>query len=127
MAAFLAQLAVMFGLFGVTAAVCLPTPPWLQRRGRRRSAPVAAVPRRPIQVAAADLRRLVGKLALVPAGAPPLRRHALEAAADAALVEVAELLEVDHGLSCALAGLDREVERLRLLAALEDAGLAVRG
>jgi hypothetical protein len=126
-AAFLAQLGVMFGLFGVTAAACLPTPPWLQRRGRRRAAPVAAAPRRPIQVAAADLRRLVGKLALVPAGAPLLRRHALEAAADAALVEVAELLEVGHELSCALPGLDREVERLRLLAALEDAGLAVRG
>src|SRR3954452_24904954 len=111
----------MLGLFTVTVAACRPTPEWLRRLLRRPAASVPTPPRRPIQVAAADLRRLVGKLALVPVGAPLIRRHALEAAVDTALIEVAELLEVPHELRTALPGLDRDIERLLLLAALEDA------
>ena len=55
------------------------------------------------------------------------RRRALLAAYDDVLVEAAELLEVPHELPRRRAGRPRDVERLRLLAALEDAGLAVHG
>jgi hypothetical protein len=83
--------------------------------------------RRPIQVVAADLRRLSRQLALVPSGSTLIRWKALWAAYDGVLVEAAEMLEVPHDLAAQPAvGTARDVERLRLLAALEGAGLAVR-
>jgi hypothetical protein len=78
-------------------------------------------------VVAADLRRLSRQLALVPAGAPLVRWQALWAAYDGVLVEAAEQLEVPHELATATVGMPRDLERLRLLAALEGAGLVVRG
>jgi len=54
------------------------------------------------------------------------RRRALAAAFDDVLVEAAVLLEVPHELRSTPDGPARDLERLRLLAALEDAGLAVR-
>ncbi len=83
--------------------------------------------RRSLQLVAADLRRLSRQLALVPAGAPLVRWRALWSAYDAVLVEAAELLEVPHTLPEAPVGVAREIERLRLTAALESAGLVVRG
>ena len=53
---------------------------------------------RPIQVVAADLRRLSRQLALVPAGATLVRWQALWAAYDGVLIEAAEMLEVPHEL-----------------------------
>jgi hypothetical protein len=82
---------------------------------------------RPIQVVAADLRRLSRQLALVPAGAPLVRWRALWFAYDAVLTEAAELLEVPHDLAGTPVGIARDIERLRVLAALEGAGLVVRG
>ena len=82
---------------------------------------------RPIQVVAADLRRLSRQLALVPAGAPLVRWRALWFAYDAVLTEAAELLEVPHDLPGTPVGIARDIERLRVLAALEGAGLVVRG
>jgi hypothetical protein len=82
---------------------------------------------RPIQVVAADLRRLSRQLALVPAGAPLVRWRALWFAYDAVLMEAAELLEVPHDLPGTPVGMARDIERLRVLAALEGAGLVVRG
>jgi hypothetical protein len=82
---------------------------------------------RPIQVVAADLRRLSRQLALVPAGAPLVRWRALWFAYDAVLTEAAELLEITHTLPGTPAGIARDIERLRMLAALEGAGLVVRG
>jgi hypothetical protein len=78
-------------------------------------------------VVAADVRRLARQLALVPAGAPMVRRRALAAAFDDVLVEAALLLEVPHELSSLPVGPARDLERLRLRAALEAAGLAVQG
>jgi hypothetical protein len=95
-----------------------------RRRRPRRSAPEPV--RRPLQVVAADLRRLSRQLALVPSGAPLVRWQALWAAYDAVLMEAAEQLEVAHELPGAPLGMARDIERLRLLAALEGAGLAVR-
>jgi len=82
--------------------------------------------RRPIQVVAADVRRLARQLSLVPAGAPMARRRALAAAYDDVLIEAAELLEIPHELRTTPDGPARDVERFRLLAGLEGAGLAVR-
>ena len=105
-----------------------------RRSGRRRTssrphAATRAAPepvRRPIQLVAADLRRLSRQMALVPAGAPLVRWKALWTAYDAVLAEAAEQLEVSHELSTTCLGTPRDIERLRVLAALESAGLAVR-
>ena len=91
---------------------------------RRRVEPVAPVGR-PIEQVAADLRRLGRQLAHVPAGAPMARRRGLQAAYDDVLAEAARLLEVPHTLDGVPPGRARDVERLRVQAALADAGLAV--
>jgi hypothetical protein len=90
--------------------------------------PIGPTRRRPIQVVAADLRRLSRQLALVPSGSTLVRWKALWAAYDGVLIEAAEMLEVTHELpEQPVAGVARDVERLRVLAALEGAGLVVRG
>jgi hypothetical protein len=81
---------------------------------------------RPVEVVAADLRRLAGQLARVPAGAPMVRRRGLQAAYDDVLVEAALILEVAHTLTGRPPGSARDAERLRLQTALTDAGLVVR-
>jgi hypothetical protein len=133
MAGTVAQLALTFGLLPALVAVL-----WLiegrvtgrpvrhRLRPRRRPRPVAQPVARPIQVVAADLRRLSRLLALVPAGAPLVRWQALWAAYDDVLSEAAAELEVPHELPTTPTGMARDLERLRLLAALEAAGLAVR-
>jgi hypothetical protein len=97
-------------------------------RSRRPPLPEPApLGRRPIQVVAADLRRLSRQLALVPSGSTLVRWKALWAAYDGVLVEAAEMLEVPHELNeQPPAGVARDIERLRLLAALEATGLMVR-
>jgi hypothetical protein len=96
------------------------------RRGAQ--PPPALTTRRPIQVVAADLRRLSRQLALVPSGSTLVRWKALWAAYDGVLVEAAEMLEVPHELGeQPVAGVARDVERVRVLAALEGAGLMVHG
>jgi hypothetical protein len=79
--------------------------------------------RRPLQVVAADVRRLGRQIALVPAGAPTPR--ALVVAYEDVLIEAALLLDVANELRTAPVGPVRDAARLRLLAALEEAGLAV--
>ena len=99
-------------------------------RRSRRSAPPPPIltTRRPIQVVAADLRRLSRQLALVPSGSTLVRWKALWAAYDGVLIEAAEMLEVPHELTeQPPAGVTRDVERVRVLAALEGAGLVVHG
>jgi hypothetical protein len=86
--------------------------------------PQAIAPRRPLQLVAADLRRLTHELAMVPGGQPMARRRGLLAAYDDVLIEAAALLEVPHQLTAAPPAA-RELERMRLLASLEAAGLVV--
>jgi hypothetical protein len=62
----------------------------------------------------------------VPAGASLVRWRALWAAYDDVLMEAADQLEVTHELRNAPLGPDRDIERIRLRAALEGAGLAVQ-
>ena len=118
------------GTVAVTAALIAWTGPVFRRllriRERRRAARNPVPGRRPLQVVAADVRRLGRSLALVPAGAPMARRRALVAAYDDVLIEAALLLDVTHELRATPDGPARDLERLRLLAALEGAGLAVR-
>jgi len=89
--------------------------------------PFAFAARRPIQVVAADLRRLSKQLALVPSGSTLVRWKALWAAYDGVLVEASEMLELTHELTDQPPGMARDIERLRVLAALEEAGLVVHG
>jgi hypothetical protein len=93
-------------------------------RGRRVHGPVTS--RRPVQAVAADLRRLARELAAVPAGAPYIRWQALQTAYDRVLTEAAELLEVPHTLRDLPMGTPRDIERLRVVCALESAGLVVQ-
>ncbi len=116
------------------AALCavvlgfLPAERWLaERAAQRRARRSPPLDRRPLQAVAIDLRRLRRQLSLVPAGAPMARRRALQAAYDDVLVEAANLLDVPHALATARPGRAHDVERLRLLAALEAAGLALHG
>ncbi|MCZ2810586.1 hypothetical protein O2W15_03985 [Modestobacter sp. VKM Ac-2979] len=83
-------------------------------------------PHRPLERVAADLRRLARELAMVPGGMPMERRRGLLAAYDDLLVEAAVLLEVPQQLT-EVPEEAREFERIRLLGALEAAGLVVTG
>jgi hypothetical protein len=117
------------GVVAVAAALIAwtgPTAGWvLRRRRNRRAALHPESLRRPLQVVAADVRRLGRQIALVPAGAPMARRRALTAAYEDVLIEAAVLLDVPNDLRTTPAGPVREAARRRLLADLEEAGLAV--
>jgi hypothetical protein len=124
----LAQIGGTVAAFAALIAWTGPVVRWTRRNVQRRRAARRPDPsRRPLQVVAADVRRLGRSLTLVPAGAPMARRRALAAAYDDVLIEAAVLLEVPHELRATPEGSARDLERLRLVAALEDAGLAVEG
>jgi hypothetical protein len=118
------------GVVAVVAGLIAGTGPavrWVARQCERRRLDRHPEPlRRPLQVVAADVRRLARQIALVPAGAPMVRRRALAAAFDDVLVEAALLLEVAHELAALPPGPAHDLERLRLRSALEQAGLAVQ-
>ncbi|MGY1618057.1 hypothetical protein ACI797_15060 [Geodermatophilus sp. SYSU D00691] len=95
----------------------------IRRSARRRDRPPAEPPRRPIELVAADVRRLSRQLHRIPAGAPQARRRGLQAAYEDVLVEAARLLEVPHTLPVLPAGHARDTERRRLEIALAAAGL----
>ena len=91
-----------------------PTVRWVMKRWQRsRAARHPEAWRRPIQVVAADVRRLGRQIALVPSGAPMARRRALAAAYDDVLVEAALLLDIPHELRTAPVGPVRDAARLR--------------
>jgi hypothetical protein len=116
-----AALVGAFGLLGLLTGLFCGTVRLPQRR-RRVVGPV----HRPLQLVAADLRRLARQLSLVPAGVPVARRRGLQAAYDDVLIEAAALLEVRHTMTLTPAGPARDTERARLQAALADAGLDPR-
>jgi predicted NAD/FAD-binding protein len=116
-----AGLVAAFGLLGLLTGLFCGTVR-LRPRRRRAEEPV----HRPVQQVAADLRRLAGQLAFVPAGVPVARRRGLQAAYDDVLVEAAALLEVPHAMRLTPAGRARDLERARLQAALTGAGLDPR-
>jgi hypothetical protein len=126
MATVVALVGLAVGLLVLPGAFLTVADRWLagEHPLRRRRPPPRSL-RRPVQVVAADLRRLSRQLALVPAGASLVRWQALWAAYDDVLVEAADALEIPHDLPAMPHGLPREFERVRLVTALEDAGLAV--
>lgn len=129
MATVVALLGLAVGLLVLPGALLAVADRWLAGehllRGRRPQPAPPPSPRRPLQIVAADLRRLSRQLALVPAGASLVRWQALWAAYDEVLMEAADALEIPHDLPTAPNGLPRDFERVRLMTALEDAGLAV--
>ena len=130
MASVVALLALAVGLLVLPGAFLTVVDRWLAGepplRRRRPPPPPPPSARRPLQVIAADLRRLSRQLALVPAGASLVRWQALWAAYDEVLMEAADALELPHELPTTPSGLPRDFERVRVVTALEDAGLAVR-
>jgi hypothetical protein len=80
----------------------------------------------PIERIAADLRRLSAAVRPVPPGTPAVRRRGLQMAYDETLAAACRALDVQHSLGELADGVDREVERLRIEAALEEAGLRFR-
>ena len=122
----LLQIGVSVALAAALIAWTGPTVHWVHLRWERRRAARCPEPgRRPLQVVAADVRRLGRQIALVPAGAPMARRRALAAAYDDVLIEAALLLDVPTDLRTAPVGPVRDAARLQLVAELVDAGLAV--
>jgi hypothetical protein len=95
-----------------------------RRRAREGRSTRVAAPRRPIEAVAADVRRLARELAMVPSGIPQGKRLGLQAAYDDVLIEAATLLEIRHGLD-QLPRSARGLERMRLVASLEAAGLVL--
>lgn len=80
----------------------------------------------PVERIAADLRRLSAAAREVPRGTSHARRKGLLLAYDDALATACRALDVPHSLHALPVGLDRELERLRVEAALESAGLRFR-
>jgi hypothetical protein len=82
---------------------------------------------RPVERLAADLRRLSTAMAGIRPGTPYLRRVALLGAYEDTLIEASRALGVAESLAgLPRGGLDRELERMRVEAALEAAGLRFR-
>jgi hypothetical protein len=109
------------GVLAVLAALLAALLAWIRSTARTARHPEPQ--RRPLQVVAADVRRLGRQIPLVPPGAPVPR--ALVVAYEEVLIEAAVLLDVPNDLRTAPAGPVRDAARLRLLAELEEAGLAV--
>jgi hypothetical protein len=110
---------VVFGVLGLVTR-WLTQPHARSLRRLQAGPPVPA--RRPLELVAADLRRLARELSLVPSGTPVARRRGLLAAYDDVLREAAAALEVPERLA-EVPPAAREVERMRLLGALRAAGL----
>ncbi|TKJ16613.1 hypothetical protein [Blastococcus sp. CCUG 61487] len=128
MTASLVQVGLPFAALCAVVVGFLPAERWLaERSARRRARRHPSSDRRPVEAVAADIRRLGRQVELIPAGAPMVRRRALQAAYDDVLTEAAGMLDVPHALAELPPGRAREVERLRLVAALQAAGLAVAG
>jgi hypothetical protein len=123
----LLQIGAVVAVVAALIAWTGPTVRWVLRRmENRRAALHPESLHRPLQVVAADVRRLGRQIALVPAGAPMARRRALAAAYEDVLIEAAVLLDVPNDLRTTPVGSARDAARMRLLADLEAAGLAVR-
>jgi hypothetical protein len=80
-------------------------------------------PRIPLEKIAADLCRLSTAIRDVPPEASRARKHGLRLAYDDVLSKAALALDVPHSLTTLSLGMDRDLERLRVEAALRDGGL----
>lgn len=81
---------------------------------------------RPLEQLTADLRRL--RAAVAKDGHRPAERQLADRMAyDRVLVELCEMLSIDHRLGSGIAGRERDLERFRLEAELERAGIDLVG
>jgi hypothetical protein len=80
-------------------------------------------PRVPLEKIAADLCRLTTAIRDVPPEASRARKHGLLLAYDDVLTKAALALDVPQSLTALRLGLDRDLERLRVEAALREGGL----
>ena len=128
---------VLAGVLGFVAVALVPTvafwlalrvPPLVRALARRlrRPPPVGPPAGPPIEQLAADLRRVHRLLTRMPAGASYARRRGAEQAYEDLLAQAARMLGVAEPLSDAGDRTDRELERLRVEAALSDVGLVIR-
>jgi hypothetical protein len=81
---------------------------------------------RPLERTASDLRRLSAELRQAGRGMSAVRWRGLQMAYDDTLVTACRSLEVVTALRDLPDGMDREIERIRVEAALEQAGLRFR-
>ncbi|WP_199580255.1 hypothetical protein [Blastococcus sp. TBT05-19] len=126
MATALVELGALLAAFAGIVAGAGPAARRLSAWSARRRAVRHPVPTsRPLEDVAADLRRLGRSVAFAPAGAPMARRRAVQAAYDDVLIEAAAILGVPTRLAVVPEGRPRDVERLRVVAALRAAGLQV--
>lgn len=79
----------------------------------------------PIEQLSADLRRLRGRICARDRHASASHEAALCRAYDQALIDACELLDVEHELDQQTAGIDRDLERLRVEAELERRGIVL--
>src|SRR5690348_12999008 len=77
----------------------------------------------PVERIAATLRRLSWEMGHVPPGTSTVKRNAVRMAYDDGLIAACRALEIPQVLDTLDDGLDHELERLRVEAALEHAGL----
>jgi hypothetical protein len=133
--------ALVLGLVQIAAAAALPCLTfWLvlhfgelgerlasvgRRCGLLRPPPVRAA-NPPVERLAADLRRLAAAVQAEPRGMSHARRRGLLLAYDDTLITACRALEVPQSLGALPPGMDRELERLRVEASLESAGLRFR-
>ncbi|MGH3952000.1 MAG: hypothetical protein ACRDSE_23265 [Pseudonocardiaceae bacterium] len=114
------------------AVVAAPTAGfWLALRATRLATSVRDRRRRPapdgppIELIAADLRRVHRTLATMAPEAPALRRRATGQAYDVLLAQACAAVQVPNRLDTVSDGLDREIERLRVEDALRSTGLRI--
>lgn len=128
---------VVVGVLSFLAVALIPTVafwlalrvPWLVRTLRRlrrkpRPDPLATPP---VEQIAADLRRVHRLLMRMPEGASYARRRGAEQAYEDLLAAACRAVGIEHQLGGLPDGLDRDIERLRVEAALQQAGLVIRG
>jgi len=118
---------LLYGLVAmIPTAVCgaILWIPRLVNRIRRRRPPAEAT-RPPVQKLAADLRRVHRILTHYEPGTPVVRRMGTLQAYDQLLVQACRALDVPHRIDEIPAGIDLELERLRVEAELRDAGLMI--
>ncbi len=100
---------------------------WRAGRGLGRRRDVRALRRPsgvPIEQVAADIRRL-RLLVSVESERSAVQQLGARMAYDQVLIQACTMLGIEHELTDGVAGMDREIERLRVEAALENAGLTL--
>jgi hypothetical protein len=101
--------------------------PKVVARVARRIRPAAPCPSgRPIQVVAADLRRVHRMLDELEPGTPMIRRLGARRAYDALLIQACAAMDVEQHLDeLPEEGMDRDIERLRVEETLLSAGMVI--